>query len=486
MTPAERPYDPQPAREDALADLAARGYAEVSGEHEASLSRLRARTRTRAPRARRLRRVWLAAAAAAAIALCVVIGLQLYRPQQAPLAADLPAARTPAPPKPPSPGQGSDTPTPSSAAPSVGTAERQPVREEEVAEAEPPVDVPAAGDPARATRSAPPPRDQPSAGTSHTVPVEDESAESFADQSSGDHLEAERPSPARATTPADATAPAGSADAPREVASRATANTAERRQVPDSYEPVEAADAPAQERIAEAFALRRSDEEVDFRELRVDVLDAGGQPIPEAEVYTEVGRRRGLPLDEGGFRLLAGPDALVGVATAPGFDTLRFDLTAGTAFTVRLSRDGRPLPPAPGDHLVDVVAPWAEPYPAFDAFALAEPRPGANLQLPANLGAPAPTQRAAENLAGTDGPGPTEPTDSLAQLSQAVDTASRFVVVQFSVDGRGRPRRIEGGPGPQDREALRRARRLLRSGPDWPAAYREGRWRYRVELPAAD
>ena len=470
MPEPRRPYDPQPEREDALAEAAARGFGAVDADHDARLARLRVRTRgTR--RAPRLRTRWLTVAAAAAIAVLVVVGVLLYEPTDRPLAADLPGG-----------GQASEVLVEGGAEATETEAGAEVLAEVTPAPAGP-APVPPAASPQRpavvqgsgAIAGTP----RPAAPAPHREPAAAAARESRA---LGPLPEVAEPGVAEAEPPANESAadlmaeeqPAMTGEV---VAGEAVAEVAASTPTVDSVDLATADfadDAPAA-----GFELARASR-AELREVFVAVTDAGGQPVDDPFVGVESAAYEGLPDGGDRLRLLVPPDVIVGVATAPGYDTVRFELTLDREFTVRLSRDGRALVPGAGADWVAPVAPVAARFAAFDAYVRAG-------------GAAPPGVSSRERAAAADlAQGLADPTPQRAAGARERDAAqaprppAREVTVQFEVDRRGRPRRIEAGPGPSDRADLQRARRLLRGGPDWPEAYRGARWRYVLRFGPAE
>lgn len=440
-----------PAGEDALAQAAAAGRATVPGDHEAALARLRDRLAERVggatepqapPRTQprlRPRATWrrpLAIAAAASLT-ALVVALSLYlgrgtdgeRPvavvltegatdREEALEADLSAAPTP-------------EAKASQAAPVREDRAREAVRDARVTSVESEDrTAPPSSTAERRARS-----EQSAAAADFAEPAVEAMASSTpppAVQADVAFEGVEEAQPATAE-PAPVTPTADIANAEEILPETSPDRQTKARRSPPAAAPASPADAA---RSTEAYTLERA-EAVALREVSGAVLQASA-PVADARLTVEETGQAVAADADGRFAVMLPPEAVVAVVTAPGYDTLRFDLTDGDDFEVwlprtpgelgRVQRIGR-------EGGLRVVAPWAARYPAFDAYAAGD------------------------------------------------DPATRqTVVVQFDVTRDGRPRNVRPGPGPHDREAFRAARRVLLEGPTWPERYRRSAWRYRVPV----
>lgn len=319
------PYDP----DDAFAELAARGYASVGGDHEARLARLRIRTRGRGRRAWR----WVATAAAACLALALVIAYLSYEPTSAPVAAELPVPAPSPEPLPEASVELSDAAPEAFAKTSDGKA-GAPAEGAKAAKSAKAIEPPAVQGGARVQAG----------GERDGNVVED--APEAPDRLTFGYAESREARPAQDEAP-EVPLPDTSAarSSPAARAARTRSATAD-----------------------DAFDLERAPP-VKLREVVVRVTGAGGQPIEGATLRTEQPPlRQALTTPDDALRLMVPPGAAVGVITAPDYDTARLDLTRAPRYDVQLARGGRPARVSAGLIPVDPLPARAHDHPAFDDY----------------------------------------------------------------------------------------------------------------------
>jgi len=179
---------------------------------------------------------------------------------------------------------------------------------------------------------------------------------------------------------------------------------------------------------------------VKTREISGEVIEPSGNPISGAVITIEETGQQVISDQKGEFAIVLSEDAIVGNVSAEGYPELIFDVTAGEEYRLFLPRIASSIPIAQlkGKSVgLRIIAPIGEVYGEFDAYV-------------------------AKQLSEFTGEG---------------------VTIQFDVNRFGRPRNIVSGPGKQNREALKVLKGWLKNGPDWPEKYRRKAWRYKVTMP---
>lgn len=186
------------------------------------------------------------------------------------------------------------------------------------------------------------------------------------------------------------------------------------------------------------FQMERAASAIATREVTGEVLEPSGLPVIGAVLLIEETGQRVVTDEKGEFTILVTSEAVVGDVSAPGHNPLLFDITVGDEYRLILPRISSSIPSAElkGKAVsLRIIAPNAPRYEGFDTYV----------------------------------------------RQQKLALEGDMVTVQFEVNRFGRPRQIVSGPGFQDRNAVKVAKDLLKNGPDWPEVYRRKSWRYTMK-----
>ncbi len=425
MSSTKHPYNPDPQREDAFGELAEQGFAGVAGDHAAALDRLqrRAGVPTEAS-VKRLAPRWLAPVAAAAAILLLVLIYVSYSGEPTPYAANTATEAT------------ETIDVTNDAAPQVQQASPPEQEQSRVLEA---LDVEASDEIVSEARPAPSPQ-HPAPSTQHPAPSPQPPAPSPqhpapSTQPPPDHNIVVRPAPSDATGDHDSEEHAVADELKKVQAAPATAPTASAPQDSRNQAARKRAAEPAS---ASSYSMERDDRGPTERTVTGTLRSISGELLPGATVLVEeTGQLVEVDL-YGNFLLELPAGARVGLVEDARGNQLRFDLTAGDAFDLRLAEAGHQLSRVRlqgRTGTLGIVAPVAARYAAFDAY--------------------------------------------VAEQSPAIKGE---VVVQFEINRHGQPQFVVAGPGEQSRELVKQAKDLLLTGPEWPEAYRRKAWRYAIDF----
>ncbi len=439
MPKTNQPYDPQPERGDALGELARKGYQAVPGDHAARLKSLQDRLGLPAQeepvpeaivRTMRPRR-WLAVAAGIAALLVAGIALLTYDSSEQKVARDMTQAEAPYEPE----------------------ADNSAADVSEVVEEAEYIAVSTA-DKNKDTKPEP---------SSNSTTDQKESLETQSDLLVGQSSEASNSGSPIASPPvvaedqalddAIAAAPEKMEEEVDKVTntdqraatsappSAKSINGSERAKKRDINILADGAEAVAENTSGDGSSSYRMERAtaVKTREVSGEVIEPSGVPVIGAILTIEETGQQAVTDQKGEFLILVDDKAVVGQIAAEGYSTFLFDVTAGEEYRIYLPRVSSSLPSAQlkGKEVgLRIVAPKAEPYPAFDEYVA--------------------TKRS--------------------------EFSGQKAVVQFDVNRFGRPRQIVAGPGKQNRDAVKQIKEWLKNGPDWPEAYQKNSWRYEVNL----
>jgi len=440
MPKSNTPYDPQPERQDALGEMASKGYQKVPGDHAARLKAMQEKLNLPAEgvlppeavvRSMRPRR-WLAFAAGIAALLVAGTVFYTYKGEEKQLAM------------------------------AVEQAPTQPVEEniENSNQSKEHKKDEVVSDVASIEESS----FEKALALPQTEEIERPDIDGVATDAITETQSAFEPEPAvsRVSPPADVeesqsentpSAPVNQAADMAEVslnlpiasADEAAPQKAKRKKVEERSAPVaemladeEAeveAKIDAEVETRSQFRMERAASTIATREVRGEVLEPSGIPVIGAVLVIEETGQQVVTNEKGEFSILVTSEAVVGDVSAPGHNPLMFDITIGDEYRLFLPRISSSIPSAEvkGKSIsLRIIAPKAEKFAAFDSFV----------------------------------------------ISQNASIPDDKVTVQFEINRFGRPRQIVAGPGFQDRSAVKVAKDFLKSGPDWPEEYRKKSWRY--------
>ncbi|MFK8056898.1 MAG: hypothetical protein AB8F78_12320 [Saprospiraceae bacterium] len=430
MPKSNTPYDPQPERQDALGELAREGYQSVPGDHAARLTSLQDRlglpSDSTVPteavvRSMRPRR-WLAIAAGVAALVVAGIVLMTYDTPEQQVAMVVEATE-----------QAEQLEVVTTADEVINYNDQQVVAVEPPIEEVTPETMGVSQAEKRQERA-------PRAQVSKEVVAEVESqkdsravVEKASANSSAARKKASKSVPSNTKALADApAAPAPMANAPASIVD------AEEEM---SAEPVVTTTVEQDDVVAETsrFRMERAPT-VETRQVTGEVMEPSGVPVIGATLTIEETGQQVVTDQLGEFSILLTAEAIVGDLTAPGYNTLMFDLTAGEEFRLLMPRISSSLPSAQlkGKSIgLRIIAPKGAVNAGFDTYV----------------------------------------------AQQTSSFSGETVTVQFEVNRFGRPRQITNGPGPQNRDAVKVVKDWLKNGPDWPESYQRESWRYTVVMP---